>query len=301
MPGIVSGVILVFIPCLGSFLTPDLLGGANAMMIGNVIERQFKAANDWPFGAALSFLLMYATFRRIGAARLSGQAQQGSGHLMAAQLKPGSGPLDYGNRLWLKMLFGVIFFLLYVPIITLVAFSFNTDKRGIVWRGFTLDNYVKAWNNGALIEAMINSLVIAFLATIIATIIGAMVALMLWRFRFPFKGAYEGFMALPIVIPEICMGVALLLFFNKTGMMGAIVSHAMAVQPRQHHHRPCGLLLSLCHRRGALAPRRLQPAARGSLEGPGRQRMADFLEGHRALHDAGPHRRCAAGLHAVAR
>jgi spermidine/putrescine transport system permease protein len=61
MPGIVTGIILVFIPCLGSFLTPDLLGGANAIMIGNVIERQFKAANDWPFGAALSFMLMYAT------------------------------------------------------------------------------------------------------------------------------------------------------------------------------------------------------------------------------------------------
>lgn len=62
MPGIVTGCILVFIPTLGAFLTPDLLGGANAVMIGNVIERQFKAANDWPFGAALSFLLMYATF-----------------------------------------------------------------------------------------------------------------------------------------------------------------------------------------------------------------------------------------------
>ncbi|MCY4326480.1 MAG: ABC transporter permease, partial [Rhodobacteraceae bacterium] len=62
MPGIISGVILVFIPSLGSFLTADLLGGTNATMIGNVIERQFKAANDWPFGAALSFLLMYVTF-----------------------------------------------------------------------------------------------------------------------------------------------------------------------------------------------------------------------------------------------
>jgi len=62
MPGIVTGIILVFIPCLGSFLTPDMLGGANAIMIGNVIERQFKSANDWPFGSALSFLLMYVTF-----------------------------------------------------------------------------------------------------------------------------------------------------------------------------------------------------------------------------------------------
>jgi spermidine/putrescine transport system permease protein len=62
MPGVVTGIILVFIPCLGAFLTPAMLGGANAIMIGNVIEDQFKAANDWPFGSALSFLLMYVTF-----------------------------------------------------------------------------------------------------------------------------------------------------------------------------------------------------------------------------------------------
>ena len=142
---------------------------------------------------------------------------------MAQELKPGQGPLDYGRRLWLKLLFAAIFVMLYVPILTLIAFSFNTDRRGIVWRGFTFDNYVKAWNNSALIEAMTNSLMIAFIATIISTVIGAMVALMLWRFRFPLKSAYEGFMALPIVIPEICMGVALLLFFNNTGMASALV------------------------------------------------------------------------------
>lgn len=138
---------------------------------------------------------------------------------MAATLKPGSGPLDYGNRLWLKILFVAIFIALYAPIVTLVAFSFNTDKRGVIWRGFTLDNYVKAWNNVDLQEALINSLAIAVIATVIATIIGAMAALFLWRFRFPFKPAYEGVMALPIVIPEICMGVSLLLFFIYTGMM----------------------------------------------------------------------------------
>ena len=62
MPGIVTGVIITFVPALGSFLTPDLLGGTNSQMIANVIERQFKSANDWPFGAALSFVLMYVTF-----------------------------------------------------------------------------------------------------------------------------------------------------------------------------------------------------------------------------------------------
>lgn len=62
MPGIVSGIIITFIPSVGAYLTPDLLGGPDSQMIANVIERQFKRANDWPFGSALSFTLMYITF-----------------------------------------------------------------------------------------------------------------------------------------------------------------------------------------------------------------------------------------------
>ena len=62
MPGIITGVILVYVPCLGTFLTSDILGGPNNWTIGNAIQNQFLAANNWPFGAALSFILMYATF-----------------------------------------------------------------------------------------------------------------------------------------------------------------------------------------------------------------------------------------------
>jgi len=57
-PGIISGAILVFVPCLGAYITPDLLGGAKSLMIGNLIQVQFLAARDWPFGAALSFIVM---------------------------------------------------------------------------------------------------------------------------------------------------------------------------------------------------------------------------------------------------
>ncbi len=60
--GVYAGLLITFIPALGSFLTPDLLGGNDSQMIANVIERQFKSANNWPFGAALSFLLMYLLF-----------------------------------------------------------------------------------------------------------------------------------------------------------------------------------------------------------------------------------------------
>ncbi len=58
LPGILAGSMLVFIPTVGAFLTPDLLGGGKVSYIGNVVERQFKSARDWPFGSALSFMLM---------------------------------------------------------------------------------------------------------------------------------------------------------------------------------------------------------------------------------------------------
>jgi spermidine/putrescine transport system permease protein len=57
-PGMVTGAVLVFVPSLGSYLTPDLLGGGRSILIGNVIQNQFTLARDWPFGAALSMVLM---------------------------------------------------------------------------------------------------------------------------------------------------------------------------------------------------------------------------------------------------
>ncbi len=62
MPGVITAAIITFIPALGQFLTPDLLGRGQVDMIANVIERQFKRANDWPFGSAISLTLLYATF-----------------------------------------------------------------------------------------------------------------------------------------------------------------------------------------------------------------------------------------------
>ena len=73
LPGIAAGSVLVFIPSLGNFIVPDLLGGAKVLMIGNLIEQQFLSARNWPFGAALSvmmmgvmFLLILIYLRRIG-------------------------------------------------------------------------------------------------------------------------------------------------------------------------------------------------------------------------------------------
>jgi len=124
-------------------------------------------------------------------------------------------PLEY-NRLWpMRLWLAGVFFFLYSPLITLIAFSFNDSKRNIVWRGFTLDYYKKLFNNDELMLAFANSLTIALVTTILSLVLGALAAIMLWRFRFPLKGVIEGTLSLPIVVPEICMGVAMLLFFSR--------------------------------------------------------------------------------------
>ena len=57
-PGIIAGAVLVFIPCLGAYLTPDLLGGGRTVLVGNLVQNQFTTARDWPFGSAVSIILM---------------------------------------------------------------------------------------------------------------------------------------------------------------------------------------------------------------------------------------------------
>jgi spermidine/putrescine transport system permease protein len=125
------------------------------------------------------------------------------------------GPLEYLRRWPLRAIVVLTLVFLYAPLITLMVFSFNTSRRNIVWQGFTTDWYVKAFNNESLLQAFINSLTIAFFCTIISVVLGALAAVMLWRFRFPGKTATEGALALPIVVPEICLGVAMLVFFAR--------------------------------------------------------------------------------------
>jgi len=132
------------------------------------------------------------------------------------------GPLDYARSLWLRLWLLAVFVFLYAPIVILIAFSFNDSRRNIVWRGFTLKYYWKALGDDSLIEAFTNSLIIASLSTVISTLLGGLLAIALWRFRFPGRALVEGANALPIVIPEICMGVSLLVFFSRLGLLGGM-------------------------------------------------------------------------------
>ena len=139
-------------------------------------------------------------------------------------------PLEYGRRRWVKLVLGLSFVFLYAPILTLIAFSFNNSRRNVTWEGFTLNYYAKAFNNSSLHDALINSLIVAFWSTLFSTIIGSLLGLALQRFKFPLKGPFEGLIHMPIVIPEICMAAAMLVFFARFldvpfGLTTITVSH----------------------------------------------------------------------------
>ncbi len=72
-PGLRAGSILVFVPCLGTYLTSDLLGGSKTILIGNLVQDQFTSARDWPFGAAASLALMAVAMALLLAARRQGE------------------------------------------------------------------------------------------------------------------------------------------------------------------------------------------------------------------------------------
>lgn len=124
-------------------------------------------------------------------------------------------PLEYIKSYRLKAWIGAVLAFLYAPLLVLIVFSFNDSKRNVVWKGFTFKWYQKVFENATLREALGNSLFIAIACTFVAVLLGALVAFVLWRFKFPLKGLLDSGINLPIVVPEICMGVGVLMFFAK--------------------------------------------------------------------------------------
>jgi len=110
---------------------------------------------------------------------------------------------------WTALVFGF----LYLPIILLVLFSFNESKSGFVWEGFTTKWYGELFQNRVLLHAFGNSLLIGLVSTILATVLGTLGAWMLYRYRFPVHRLMEAFIFVPMIMPEILMGVSLLVLF----------------------------------------------------------------------------------------
>ena len=115
--------------------------------------------------------------------------------------------------IWLRIYTFIAYLYIYVPILILIVFSFNTMKLNIRWEGFTLSWYGILFRDQDIIEATRNTLIIAAISTLVATLVGTLAALAMQRYRFPGYAASETLMYIPIVIPEVVMGISLLVFF----------------------------------------------------------------------------------------
>jgi len=138
------------------------------------------------------------------------------------------------------LLHGCLFFLfIYLPIILIAVYSFNSNPINMmVWKDFTFDWYRTIFGLSAavtedtmyvestdqLIRALENSLIVALTTTTIATVLGTATAIALHRFRFRLRQFYQGIMFLPMLMPDIVLGIALLIFFVGSGIKLSVVT-----------------------------------------------------------------------------
>jgi spermidine/putrescine transport system permease protein len=109
----------------------------------------------------------------------------------------------------------LVFGFLYLPVVILIIFSFNNTRSVALFTGFSTEWYTSLAQNEELLDAARNSLLVGTITTVVATLIGTLTALAMERYRFRMRTAFDANLYLPIVIPEIVMGIALLLFFNQ--------------------------------------------------------------------------------------
>lgn len=107
----------------------------------------------------------------------------------------------------------MVYLFLYIPVLVLVVFSFNSSKYAIGWKGFSLKWYAELFSSPQLLDAAINSLIIASLSATAATVLGTLTAFAIFRYNYPGKRLMHSVLFIIIMSPDIVMGVSLLILF----------------------------------------------------------------------------------------
>ena len=117
-----------------------------------------------------------------------------------------------------KVYFGIIMAFLYLPILYLIAYSFNDGKTS-VWKGFTFKWYEALFNDAQIMGSLYNTLLVAVIASVVATILGTAAAIGIYNFKGGVRSALQNISNIPIINPEIVTGVSLMLLFTFSGRL----------------------------------------------------------------------------------
>ena len=130
---------------------------------------------------------------------------------------------------------GIVFFLMYLPIAVVVIFSFNESKLPVAFTGFSLQWYEKLFQDRAMQEALVNSLILAVSSCLVSAVIGTLGAVGLSGIHWKTKGVMEYISILPLMIPEIILGMVLMAFFYMIGlpfgMLTLLIGHTVFCVP----------------------------------------------------------------------
>ena len=153
---------------MANLLFPDILGGAKTILLGNIVTNQFLTARDWPFGSAMTMLLV--VFVLIGLSIYFKFSNEGEFHRIIMKQSAQSSAIQSRFQKRALTTWAILMYaFLYLPIATLIVFSFNNSRAGVVWKGFTLDWYRKLFHDASIAIALQNSLIIAVVTTLVST------------------------------------------------------------------------------------------------------------------------------------
>ncbi len=124
----------------------------------------------------------------------------------------------------LRVLCIILFAFMYGPLLVLIAFSFTPTEYGIGWEGFTLKWYQEVFTNNNILNALNVSLMVAIPCVLISTAIGTLTAFIIYRSRFFGRGLFQGILYIPLIMPDLVMGVTLLLLFTFIGLSLGIMT-----------------------------------------------------------------------------
>lgn len=220
MPGVIAAAVIEFIPTVGDYITPIMVGGPKGVMIGQIVAAQFGAANNWPLGAALTIIMMisitaivctFIWFARLGTVKARDMEISTTA----------SRPVDRSRRGVDWLLLYVILYLafLYIPSLMLPVFSFNDSIQMVLpLKDFTLKWYAALADHAGLQSALFNSLKVALPVATTTTILAIFAGKALTRYRMPGRGVAIGLILIPMVMPGIILAVGLLVLALAVGM-----------------------------------------------------------------------------------
>lgn len=241
LPGLIAGVLLVFIYCLGFYITPALMGGLSDVMITMAISSQILEQLNWNFGAALSVVLLGAVMtilwmgsRFFPIEQLLGfsdgkvastPARRQMGAKMLMRIGSAANALDrwlpsIGDRS-VPILASLLAVLLLLPVLIVAYLSFSASSYFVFpLPGYSLRNYEAFFFDTLWVRATFTSVRIALMAVGMATAMGAMLAFGLSRGAMPGRGAMVALLLSPIIMPTVIVAIATYFLLARLGLQG---------------------------------------------------------------------------------